>query len=79
MEKINHANANTTAKVDTTSYIKADDNIIINERHIRWLRKVDDCINICYRHSGCVNGYGTVPICKINSPESYDKLLKHFL
>lgn len=75
MEKVDGSNA----KDDTSSYIKADDNIIINERHIRWLRKVDECVNICYRHSGCVNGYGTVTVCKINSPESYDKLLKHFL
>jgi len=63
-------------------YIKTDDNKIINERHIRWVKKMDECLAVCTRSDGCsigINGNGTThSICKLNNNDSYTKLNKHF-
>ena len=66
--------------MDKNSYIKTDDNEIINEKCIKWVKKIDDCLNVCTKSSGCNNSKfnDTHKICKINNPESYDKLNKHF-
>jgi len=61
------------------SYIKADDNKIINESQIRWVKKMSECLEVCTRSFGCDIGIGnTHKICKINNPESYNKLNKKF-
>jgi hypothetical protein len=61
------------------SYIKADDNKIINESQIRWVKKMSECLEVCTRSNGCGIGNGnTHKICKINNSESYNKLNKHF-
>ncbi len=60
------------------SYIKTDDNKIINERCIRWVKKMSECLEICSRYDGCAVGYSTHRICKTNNLESYNKLNKHF-
>jgi len=61
------------------SYIKADDNKIINESQIRWIKKMSECLEVCTKSSGCEVGNGsTHKICKINNQESYNKLNKHF-
>jgi hypothetical protein len=61
------------------SYLKADDNIIINEKMIRWVRKMDECLEVCTRVDGCsVAGGTTKKICKINNNDSYLKLNKQF-
>ena len=57
-----------------TSYIKTDDNRIINENHIRWVKKMSDWLEICIRSSGCNISIGhTHKICKINNPDSYNQ------
>lgn len=61
-----------------TSYLKADDNKIINEKCIRWVKKIDQCLHVCNKSEGCDIGIGTHKICKSNNPDSYDKLNKHF-
>jgi hypothetical protein len=63
------------------SYLKADDNRIINEKCIRWVKKMSDCLEVCTRSIGCPidgGGGGTHKICKINNLDSYNKLNKHF-
>jgi hypothetical protein len=61
-----------------TSYIKTDDNKIINEKCIRWVKKMNDCLEVCVKSNGCDLINGTHRICKVNSPESYNKLNRHF-
>jgi hypothetical protein len=62
------------------SYIKADDNKLINEKSIKWIRKVSnlvDCLEICTKSSGCL-GSDTHKICKVNNAASYNKLMQQF-
>uniref|UniRef100_A0A6C0HYF3 Uncharacterized protein n=1 Tax=viral metagenome TaxID=1070528 RepID=A0A6C0HYF3_9ZZZZ len=58
-------------------YIKTDDNKIINEQAIKWVKKIDECLYICTKSIGCFE-QDTHKLCKINNPESYDKLNKYF-
>jgi hypothetical protein len=60
------------------SFIKADDNKIINEKYIRWVKKMDECLAVCCKLDGCDIQHATHKICKINNLDSYNKLNKHF-
>jgi len=61
------------------TYIKTDDNKIINENHIKWVKKMGDCLDVCTRSNGCNLSNGdTHKICKITNADSYNKLNKHF-
>jgi hypothetical protein len=69
--------------METVAYIKTDDNKIINEKCIRWVRKMSDCLEVCTRSNGCEmsvfsDSKDTHKICKKTSSESYDKLNKYF-
>jgi hypothetical protein len=67
-------------KTNNTIYFKTDDNMIINENCIRWVKKMSDCLEVCIKTVGCnsqING-DTHKICKLNNPTSYNKLNKHF-
>ena len=35
------------------TYIKTDDNKIINEKCIRWVKKMGDCLEVCTKMDGC--------------------------
>ena len=59
---------------NTNSYIKTDNKMIINEKCIRWVKKMDDCLELCSKLEGCQIGRDTHKICKINTPDSYYKL-----
>lgn len=62
-----------------TTFIKADNNIIINEKYIRWVKKMDDCFEVCSKPLGCaLNSGDTHKICKINNPNSFNILNKFF-
>lgn len=64
-----------------TVFLKTDDNRIINEHCIRWVKKMSDCLEVCIKTTGCTLDYGvkdTHQICKINNLDSYNKLNKHF-
>jgi hypothetical protein len=61
-----------------TLYFKTDDNRIINENSIRWVKKMNDCLQVCTKAQGCYMDGDTHKICKLNSPDSYNKLNKHF-
>lgn len=65
---------------EKTSFIKADNNIIINEKCIRWVKKMEHCLAVCTKPAGCnVNTMADAhKICKANNPESYEKLNKFF-
>lgn len=61
--------------------MKTDNNLIINEQCIRWVRNMGDCLEVCVKADGCaLTKYykNTHTICKFNNPKSYDKLNKHF-
>lgn len=60
-------------------YIKTDDNKVLNEKYIRWIKKVDECMVICARRSGCnIDFIGIHKVCKSNSPDSYNMLNELF-
>lgn len=60
-------------------YLKTDDNKIINEKSIKWVKKMGDCLEVCTKSVGCsIDNGGTHRICKLNNPDSYNKLNKHF-
>lgn len=62
-----------------SEYIKADNNIIINEKYIRWVKKMDDCLEVCSKLNGCsITDGSTHKICKYNNLDSYNKLNKNF-
>jgi hypothetical protein len=56
------------------TYIKVDNNKIINEKHIKWIKKMGDCLAVCTRSDGCALYKDTHTICKLNTPGSYNKL-----
>ena len=60
------------------SYIKTDENKIINEQQIRWVKKMNDCLEVCIRSNGCKVRLHTHTICKSNNLFSYNRLNKHF-
>ncbi len=64
---------------NNNSYIKTDDNKIINEKSIKWIKKIDDCLYICTKSIGCKhNNIDTHKICKLNNIDSYNKLNTFF-
>lgn len=65
-------------KNNGVSYIKTDDNRIINEFSIRWVKKMNECLEVCSKTVGCSVGVDTHKVCKLYSPNSYNKLNKHF-
>ena len=65
-------------KPSKVSYIKTDDNTIINEACIRWVMKMNECLDICAKSTACARGVDTHRVCKTNSPDSYAKLHAHF-
>lgn len=59
-------------------FLKTDDNRIINEKCIRWVKKMNDCLEVCIKTTGCIGGDDTIKICKCNNLDSYNKLNKYF-
>jgi len=43
-------------------------------------KKMSDCLEVCIKISGCnlYDNEDTHKICKLNNPDSYNKLNKHF-
>ena len=62
---------------NNNSYIKVDNDKLINEKCIRWIKKMDDCLSICTLSNGCYIG-NTHKICKSSNIDTYNKLNKHF-
>ena len=59
-------------------FIKADDNTIINVKLIRWVKQMNECMEVCTKMESCNAGRNTMSICKSTSPKSYDILNKYF-
>lgn len=62
---------------NTNIYIKVDDNKVINEKCIKWIKKMDECLLVCTKSNGC-HEKDMHKICKIYNLDSYNKLNKHF-
>lgn len=62
------------------TYLKADDNKILNAKCIIWVKKMDECLEVCTKSTGCSisNNRDTHRICKVYNLDSYNKLNKHF-
>ena len=61
------------------SYIKADDNKLINEKAILWIKKLDECLEVCTKSTGCnIQNGDTHKICKLNNSSSYNRLSSWF-
>lgn len=58
-------------------YIKVDNNMILNKKSIRWVKKMNECLEICSLSTGCSKD-NTLKLCKINNFDSYNELNKHF-
>lgn len=71
-------------EVKDKRFLKTDDNKIINTKHIRWVKKMNDCLEVCVKSIGCnshnINDRNrdTHKICKLNSLNSYNQLNKKF-
>ena len=61
------------------SFLKTDDDRIINEARIIWAKRANDCMYACMKTVGCGPGAGDAhKICKAVNEESYNRLNKHF-
>jgi hypothetical protein len=61
------------------SYIKADNDFIINQNCIQWIKKMNDCLEVCTKSSGCnIILNDTHKICKLDNPDTYHKINKLF-
>ena len=50
---------------------------VISERHIRWVKKIDECLQICSKSNGC-DKYSIHDLCRYSNYDSYMKLNKLF-
>ena len=64
-------------KSNVTNYIKMDNNTLVNESAIRWVRKMDECMKICTRSDGC-SLINTHSLCKVTNADSYHYLQRFF-
>jgi len=61
-------------KENKNVYIKTDENKVINENNIIWIKKMNECLEVCTKSDGCVPKKTTHRICKLYTPDSYNKL-----
>jgi hypothetical protein len=70
--------ATNTEGKEINRYIKVNENHVINEKYIKWLKKYDECVMVCNKPEGCYEPQ-TYTVCKNNNPTSYERLNRHFL
>lgn len=58
-------------------FIKIDGDKILEANSIKWVKRINECMEICIKGDGCYVG-DTHKLCKVNNPESYERLEKHF-
>ena len=58
-------------------FIKTDNNVALNVKQIKWVKKMNECMEVCMKGNGCFVG-DTHKICKSVSMSSYDQLNKYF-
>ena len=59
-------------------FVKASDNTLISVKHIRWVKKIDRCLEICSKPHGCIIGQDTHQVCQYNNPDAYAWLGQYF-
>jgi len=64
-------------QMDNKNFIKADNNVIVKKQSIRWMKKMDECILICSKSTGCSTA-DAHRVCEINNSVSYALLNKQF-
>jgi hypothetical protein len=57
-----------------TQYIQTDNNTFINKTHIKWVKQMNECMDMCVKNDGCREVYDTHRICKLANPVNYQKL-----
>jgi hypothetical protein len=55
-------------------YISTDDNKYLNTKYIRWVKQMNECMEVCSMSNGCVSGISTHTVCKKYSSDSYETL-----
>lgn len=66
-------------KTTISEFIKADDNTVINTRSIKWIKKMNECLEVCTKSIGCIKGSEeTHKICQYKTSNSYNELNKLF-
>lgn len=54
-----------------TDFIKFNDDLVLNKKYIRWIKKVHDCMYICTKSDGC-NNWSSHVICSSNENQKKD-------
>jgi hypothetical protein len=56
-----------------TDFIIFDDGLVLNKNHIRWIKKIHDCMYICTKSSGCSeSARSSHVICSSNENQKKD-------
>lgn len=64
---------------NNTSFIKTDDNKLINVQQIKWIKKMNDCLEVCIKSNRCNLKIGdTHTICKKYTPNSFNSFNQLF-
>ena len=74
-DKVDYYSINNS--IDNRSFIKVDDDRIININFIRWVKKKDECFYICSKLTGC-SIEDTHSVCKTTNSQTYYKLFNLF-
>ena len=67
---------NTIINKENKKYIKMDDNTCINKKYIRWIKQMNDCLEVCVKSNGC-DRFQTHRVCVSNNPDSFMKLREY--
>jgi hypothetical protein len=60
------------------SFIKTDNEVLINENCIRWVKKMNECLEICIKSNGCYGEVDTHKICKVKNLANFKKFDNFF-
>jgi hypothetical protein len=76
---INNDEVSILSVIDTHQKMQEKKKTGFPVKYIRWIKKIDECMNICSRMNGCdVNDGSSLRVCKLYNPSSYNKLNKLF-
>jgi hypothetical protein len=54
-------------------FIQVKPDLLINQNHITWIKRIDECMHICIKVDGCTLDT-THKVCKSANPTGYDKI-----
>lgn len=57
-------------------FFKVGDDTIIHYNYIQWIKKYEDCFEICGKPGGCIKYLQTSKVCKNTNPDGYKAFLK---